>query len=128
MKTTYNDLVAKYTPDSRFRNGVAVLGDKEWHRDSNLAIRWDRSNNIVPEDILEMAVVDGTITMNDLFISKKAKLAEFEVFLKGYIAHREKNGYSEEELMEIEAESDGEELVDFFTGKEIRTGKQVLWD
>lgn len=148
-KKTKEELVAIYndsTPSKvwgtlgkRTRSGVAVLGNKvdanieEYDNTHKYIIgpkgeaRWAYSNNIVPSDILEMAVVDGTIDIELRNKTEEVRAAEDEIFLKNYINFRQENGYSEEELMEIDAEfGDDEEPVDFFTGREIRTGKFVL--
>jgi len=113
------------------RDGVAVLGGTkdygsagstkhEWKLGSKGEVRWVSSNNIPPTDILEMAVVDGTITWEMFERSTKQNSIETTEFLTRYQAMREKHGYSEEEQMEMRAEfDDDEEVVDVFTGKVI---------
>ena len=73
-----------------------------------------------------MAVVDGTIDIAVRNRTEEVREVEDEVFLRNYINFRQKHGYSEEELMEIDAEFGDDEPVDIFTGREIRTGKFVL--
>lgn len=101
------------------RDGVAVLGNKEWKLGSKGEVRWISSNNIPPTDILEMAVVDGTITWEMFERSTKQNSIETQEFLGRYQAMREKHGYSEEEQMEMRAEFGDEEVVDVFTGKVV---------
>lgn len=147
-KKTKAELVAIYndpTPSkvwgtlgARTRSGVAVLGNKvdanveEYDNAHNYVIgaegeaRWAYSNNLVPSDILEMAVVDGTIDIELRNKTEQVREVEDEMIIRDYINFRQKHGYSEEELMEINAEWGDEEPVDFFTGREIRTGKFVL--
>ena len=108
------------------RRGVRVLTNDEYHLGREGEIRWNSSNNIVPGDILEMAVVDGTISIEVRNRTEDVRAVEDEIFIKNYINFRQKHGYSEEELMEINAEFGDEEPVDIFTGREIRTGKFVL--
>ena len=101
------------------RDGVAVLGNKEWKLGAHGEVRWVSSNNICPTDILEMAVVDGTITWEMFERSTKQNSIETTEFLTRYQAMREKHGYSEEEQMEMRAEFGNEEVVDFITGKVV---------
>jgi len=108
------------------RRGVHVLTSDEYHLGPKGEVRWNSSNNIVPGDILEMAVVDGTIDIAVRNRTEEVRKVEDEIFIKNYINFRKTHGYSEEELMEINAEFGDEEPVDFFTGREIRTGKFVL--
>ena len=114
------------TLGDRARSGVAVLAEKEYHLGPESELRWNSSNNIVPGDILEMAVVDGTIDIAVRNRTEEVREVEDEIFLRNYINFRQKHGYSEEELMEINAEFGDDEPVDIFTGREIRTGKFVL--
>ena len=108
------------------RDGVAVLGNKEWKLGAHGEVRWVSSDNICPTDILEMAVVDGTITWEMFERSTKQNSIETTEFLTRYQAMREKHGYSEEEQMEMRAEFGDEEVVDVFTGKVIASSKLVL--
>ena len=108
------------------RRGVHVLTTDEYHLGREGEIRWNSSDNIVPSDILEMAVVDGTISIEVRNRTEAVRVVEDEIFLRNYINFRQKHGYSEEELMEIDAEFGDDEPVDIFTGREIRTGKFVL--
>ena len=112
------------------RDGVAVLGGTteygsagstkhEWKLGAHGEVRWVSSNNIPPTDILEMAVVDGTITWEMFERSTKQNSIETTEFIKRYQAMREKHGYSEEEQMEMRCEFGDEEVVDVFTGKVI---------
>ena len=103
------------------RLGVAVLDDDNhaWKLGAHGEVRWVSSNNICPTDILEMAVVDGTITWEMFERSTKQSSIETTEFLTRYQAMREKHGYSEEEQMEMRCEFGDEEVVDVFTGKVI---------
>jgi len=103
-----------------------VLKDGEYVVGPQGELRWVSSNNVVPTDILEMAVVDGVISYDAYVASEQVREVEDEIVLRDYINFRQKHGYSEEELLEIDAEWGDEEPVDFFTGREIRTGKFVL--
>jgi len=116
------------TLGERARSGVAVLGGEkhEYIIGPKGEVRWAYSNNIVPGDILEMAVVDGTIDIALRNRTEEVRAVEDEILIKNYINFRQKHGYSEEELMEINAEFGDEEPVDILTGREIRTGKFVL--
>ena len=114
------------TLGDRARSGVAVLAEKEYHLGPKGELRWDSSNNIVPGDILEMAVVDGTISIEVRNTTEQVRIIDDEIAIKNYINFRQKHGYSEEELMEIDAEFGDEEPVDIFTGREIRTGRFAL--
>jgi len=112
------------------RDGVAVLGGTkdygsagstkhEWKLGSKGEVRWVSSNNIPPTDILEMAVVDGTITWEMFERSTKQNSIETTEFIERYQAMREKHGYSEEERFEMKAAFGDEEIVDVFTGKVV---------
>lgn len=125
------------TLGERARSGVAVLGGTTDYGSAGVTkhdyiigpkgeVRWAYSNNIVPSDILEMAVVDGTIDIALRNRTEEVRIVEDEIFIKNYINFRQKHGYSEEELAEINAEFGDDEPVDIFTGREIRTGKFVL--
>ena len=116
------------TLGERARSGVAVLGGEkhDYIIGPKGEVRWAYSNNIVPSDILEMAVVDGTIDIALRNRTEEVRAVEDEILIKNYINFRQKHGYSEEELMEINAEFGDEEPVDILTGREIRTGKFVL--
>ena len=106
---------------------VAVLKENDYYIREDGSVRWIMSDNMVPSDIMEMAVVDGTLTIDQRNKAEEHRIIEDEMFLRNYINFRQKHGYSEEELMEINAEfGDDEEPVDFFTGREIRTGRFVL--
>ena len=66
------------------RSGVAVLGCDEthnWKLGKHGEVRWVSSNNIVPTDILEMAVVDGTITIEMLERSTNQNAVETREWL-----------------------------------------------
>jgi hypothetical protein len=101
------------------RSGVAVLANKEYYKDPDGAIRWVSSDNVVPADILEMAVVDGTVTMQDLLISKEIDSIEGQIIIERYFKMREKHGYSDEERFEMRAAFGDEPVVDVFTGKQV---------
>jgi hypothetical protein len=119
------------TLGERARSGVAVLGGETDYGSAGVAkheyiigpkgeVRWAYSNNIVPGDILEMAVVDGTIDIALRNRTEEVREVEDAEFIAQYIANREKYGYSEEEKAEMRANSDDdEEWVDVLTGKEI---------
>ena len=119
----YNDTTPSKmwgTLGDRARSGVAVLAEKEYHLGPKGELRWNSSNNIVPGDILEMAVVDGTIDIALRNRTEEVRKVEDAEFFARYIANREKYGYSEEEKVEMRANSDGdEEWVDIITGKTI---------
>ncbi len=63
------------------RRGVGVLDNKEWKLGKHGEARWVVSNNIVPTDILEMAVVDGTITIEMLERSTNQNAVETREWL-----------------------------------------------
>ena len=63
------------------RRGVRVLDNKEWKLGKQGEVCWVSSSNIVPTDILEMAVVDGTITIEMLERSTKQNKLETEQWL-----------------------------------------------
>jgi hypothetical protein len=124
LKDKYN----RHTDQGQFnRRGVAILADQKSEfyideTDSNLGpvIRWIKSDNIVPGDILEMAVADGVIQLDDLLNSTAAREIEDEKFLAQYIANRQKYGYSDEEKFEMQAAFGGEEVVDVFTRQTVQ--------
>jgi len=129
LEAIYNSTERRFSNGTQgefARRGVAVLAEKEYHLGPKGEVRWNSSDNIVPSDILEMAVVDGTIDISVRNRTEEVRKVEDEIFLKNYINFRQKHGYSEEELMEINAEFGDDEPVDIFTGREIRTGKFVL--
>jgi len=109
------------------RRGVAVLADQknefyidETDSDLGPVVRWISSNNIVPGDILEMAVADGFIQLADLLNSTEAREIEDAKFIAQYVANRQKYGYSDEEKFEMQASFGGEEVVDIFTGQTVQ--------
>jgi hypothetical protein len=130
LQNTFNSTEQRFhsglTQGEFARRGVHVLTDGEYVVGPQGELRWVSSNNVVPTDILEMAVVDGVIGYNAYLASEQVREVENEIILRDYINFRQTHGYSEEELMEIDAEWGDEEPVDFFTGREIRTGKFVL--
>jgi hypothetical protein len=106
------------TTDFRF---VAKLDQYDYHHDANGVIRWNSNNSVPPRDILELAWIDGKISEQTLTISLATKFEEDDAFLKQYILMRQKNGYSEEELCDINANFDSSEtVVDVITGQIIR--------
>lgn len=128
---TVEILKNKYNPntkDGQFnRNGVAVLAERhhefyfdETNSDLGPVVRWVSSDNIVPGDILEMAVADGVIQLSDLQNSLEAREIEDAKFLAQYVANRQKYGYSDEEKFEMMATFGGEEVVDIFTGQTVQ--------
>ena len=131
---TKQELVEKYNPETamgrRCRSGVAILGGTtdygsagvtkhEYRLGSKGEVRWVSSNNIVPGDILELAVADNTLDIAVRNRTEEVREVEDIEFLKRYQAMREKHGYSEEEQMEMRCEFGDEEVVDVFTGKVI---------
>ena len=130
LENTFNSTEQRFssglTQGEFARRGVHVLKDGEYVVGPQGELRWVSSNNVVPTDILEMAVVDGVISYDAYVASEQVREVEDEIVLRDYINFRQKHGYSEEELLEIDAEWGDEEPVDFFTGREIRTGKFVL--
>lgn len=106
------------TKDFKF---VAKLDQYDYHHDANGVIRWNSNNSVPPRDILELAWIDGKISEQTLTISLTTKSEEDDAFLKQYILMRQKNGYSEEELCDINANFDSSEtIVDVITGQIIR--------
>ena len=106
------------TKDFKF---VAKLDQYDYHHDANGVIRWNSNNSVPPRDILELAWIDGKISEQTLTISLATKSEEDDAFLKQYILMRQKNGYSEEELCNINANFDSSEtVVDVITGQIIR--------
>ena len=96
------------TLGERARSGVAVLGSETDYGSAGVTkheyiigpkgeVRWAYSNNIVPSDILEMAVVDGTIDIAVRNRTEEVREVEDAEFFAEYFAQRENNGYSEEE-------------------------------
>ena len=129
LEAVYNSTERRFSNGTQgefARRGVAVLAEKEYRLGPKGEVRWVSSNNIVPSDILEMAVVDGTIDIAVRNRTEEVREVEDEIHIRNYINFRQKHGYSEEELMEIDAEFGDDEPVDIFTGREIRTGKFVL--
>jgi len=108
------------------RRGVKVLEKNDFYIREDGSVRWIMSDNMVPSDIMEMAVVDGALTIDQRNKAEELRIIEDELYLRNYITFRQKHGYSEEELMEINAEFGDDEPVDIFTGREIRTGRFVL--
>jgi hypothetical protein len=104
------------------RDGVCPLGEKDvdWKIGAHGEVRWVSSDNIVPEDCLEMAVVDGVISIQDREATLVRKPIETREFFEKYSAWRDKVGYSEEEKAIMRSEMEpGERLVDAGTGKYI---------
>ena len=101
------------------REGVAVLANKEYIKGPKGEIRWVSNNSVPPTDILEMAVVDGTITMEEFFISGEQKDIDTTRHFAQYAAMREKHGYSAEERAEMKAAFGDEEVVDVITGQQV---------
>jgi hypothetical protein len=103
------------------RDGVAVLANKDYIKGPKGEIRWVSNNSVPPTDILEMAVVDGTITMEEFFISGEQKDIDTTRHFAQYAAMREKHGYSQEERAEMKAAFGDEEVVvvDVITGQQV---------
>jgi hypothetical protein len=118
---TMEKLVEKYNgvKGEWNRSGVAVLSDSKSYMDTAGAVRWVSSNNIVPQDILEMALVDGEITLDELLNSIIQEKIETKMIISEYFNFREKHGYSAEEKSEMRATFGDEEVYDIFTGKEV---------
>ena len=123
LEKVYNDPTPSKmwgTLGERARSGIAVLAEKEYHLGPKGELRWNLSNNIVPGDILEMAVVDGTIDIALRNRTEEVRKVEDAEFFAQYRANREKYGYSDEEKFEMRAAfGEGETVVDIITGKEI---------
>ena len=134
LEKVYNDPTPSKmwgTLGERARSGIAVLGGQtdygsagvtkwEYIIGSKGEVRWKKSNNIVPGDILEMAVVDGTIDIALRNRTEEVRKVEDAEFFAQYRANREKYGYSDEEKFEMRAAfGEGETVVDIITGKEI---------
>src|SRR5210317_872203 len=109
MKTK-EELVAKYndpTPSkmwgtlgARNRNGVAPLGGETDYGSAGVAkhdyiigpkgeVRWAYSNNIVPGDILEMAVADGVIDIAVRNRTEEVREVEDAEFFAEYFGRKE---------------------------------------
>lgn len=82
-------------------------------------VRWISSNNIPFADTLAGLVADGVITQNQAQASVQQKTVEDALAISRYISFREKHGYSEEEIAEIQSEFGDDEVVDVLTGKAI---------
>ena len=125
LEAKYNDATPSKmwgTLGDRNRSGVCVLAEKEYDVCPAGEIRWKSNGHIPPGDILEMAVVDGTITIEQRNKSEDLRKIEDAEFFANYRAMREKYGYSEEEKMEMRAAFLGEDpegIVDIVTGKVI---------
>jgi len=77
------------TLGERARSGVAVLAEKEYHLGTKGELRWNSSNNIVPGDILEMAVVDGTIDIAVRNRTEEVRKVEDAEFFAEYFGRKE---------------------------------------
>ena len=133
LEAKYNDptpLKMWGTVGARNRSGVAPLGGETDYGSAGVArhdyiigpkgeVRWAYSNNIVPGDILEMAVVDGTIDIAVRNRTEEVRIVEDEEFFAQYRANREKYGYSAEEKFEMRAAFGDEEVIDIITGKVV---------
>ena len=84
----------------RNRSGVAVLSGETDYGSAGVAkheyiigpkgeVRWAKSNNIVSGDILEMAVVDGTIDIDVRNRTEEVRKVEDEEFFKEYFNNKE---------------------------------------
>jgi len=112
---TFTDTVGE-----RNRDGVCILGDSpDDYTINDSIVRWVSNDSVPPTDILEMAVVDGTITFDEFLTSIEVSSKESAEHLEAYFNKRAKHGYSEEEKAEMRANFGDEEVVDVFTGKEI---------
>lgn len=131
---TKQELVEKYNPETtmgaRCRSGVAILGGTKDYGSAGTTtysyiigkqgeVRWSKSGNIVPGDILELAVADGTLDIAVRNRTEEVRVVEDAEFLARYVAQREKHGYSQEERAEMKAAFGDEEVVDVFTGKVV---------
>lgn len=91
----------------------------ETNADFGPVVRWNSSNNIPFEDMLDRFLLEGLITDTERVNSLIARKIEDKAFLEQYIANRQKYGYSDEEKFEMRAAFGDEEVVDIFTGKRV---------
>lgn len=89
------------------------------YTDSNGVIRWVRSNNVPPIEILSEFVVAGLTDTETVVHSLNVGKQESLAFLEQYVANRKKYGYSDEEKFEMRAAFGGETVVDVFTGEVV---------
>lgn len=129
---TKAELVEKYnSTERRFSNGtqgefarrgVHVLTNDEYHLGPEGEARWNSSDNIIPGDILEMAVVDGTISIELRNKTEEVRIVDDAKFFEQYRNMRAKYGYSEEEKAEMRIAFAGElegGVFDIVTGQRI---------
>lgn len=123
LEAIYNSTERRFSNGTQgefARRGVKVLEKNDFYIREDGSVRWIMSDNMVPSDIMEMAVVDGTLTIDQRNKAEEIRIVEDKAFLELYIQAREKHGYSEEEKAEMRANSDGEEdWYDILTGKRI---------
>lgn len=91
--------------------------DFEFHVDNNDVVRWNTNNQVPFDDMLTKFVAAGLINQEHLLRSTTAREAETYEGLKAYVAMREKVGYSDEEMFEMQAAFGDEEVFDVITGK-----------
>ena len=80
--------------------------------------RWKTSDNCLPSEVFEEAGMQAPASQ------KEQRDLEAKKFADAYRAHREKNGYSEEELAGMKAAFGNEEVVDVITGKTVLKGDE----
>ena len=98
LEAKYNDptpLKMWGTVGQRNRSGVAPLGGETDYGSAGVTkhdyvigpkgeVRWAYSNNIVPGDILEMAVADGVIAIEVRNRTEEVRIVEDEEFFAEY--------------------------------------------
>jgi len=98
------------TPQDHFEKGRLVDG----------IFRWYNNDKVAPNDILEGLYNTGFINFEQLFDSMKTREKEVRKTLTEYKDYRAKNGYSQEERLEMTAAFGKDaKLVDVLTGKGI---------
>lgn len=121
---TKAELELKYNPETdmgkRCIMGVHILEQGEYYVGNQGEIRWNSSDNIVPGDILELAVVQGTIDIESRNKSEEVREVEDAIFFEQYRQMRAKVGYSDEEKFEMRAAfGDDEDIIDIITGERV---------
>jgi hypothetical protein len=91
----------------------------ETNSDFGPVVRWNSSNNVPFEDMLnqflEAGYIDQLIVDNSIAMRKH----EDSIAIRNYTLSRQKYGYTEEEKFEMMAAFGGEEVVDIFTGQTV---------
>lgn len=92
LEAVYNSTERRFSNGTQgefARRGVAVLAEKEYHLGPKGELRWDSSDNIIPSDILEMAVVDGTIDISVRNRTEEVRIVEDAEFFAQYFGSKE---------------------------------------